>query len=499
MYIDIQPTFDYIGHRSADRYRLEYESGHRFSHRGHGMRASAEGWIPVSEDCIRDVDHHCRSRSPHCIGHTAGGRISPGASRGHSPHIIPSTLTQAFSVEKVKRVSTSIQTEEAQSLQRAMVQTGTSPISIPEGESVPKKGKRAKEAQTDVASSRDSEDDSEDDEPSPDLGKLSEALPISPSEDIRTYADLIRKVAMALGLSLGEPKSHVSDVVFEVLHRDIAPIVSLPLSSVLLQSIQTTWIHPASAPTSTKRLDQMYRIQESSAQFLYAHPKPNSLIISSSAKGRRVQSAPQDRDGKRIDVFGRWFYSTGALAIKASNYLACISRFLFAILEDFSPILPLLPDDVKAKALQMQADGIAASKQLIATSKHVLESSARTLSTAVALRRFGWLRSTALSSYTKAIIEDLAFDGLGLFNAETDATLRRLDKDIKASRSLGISSRPTFKRRPYYSWKKTQQSPDRYSRPSSSSSSCSSWQNRNKGQAQKQQRAKQQKQAKTAA
>lgn len=246
----------------------------------------------------------------------------------------------------------------------------------------------SKEVQTIPQESSESEADSDDDAPAPDLGKITEDHPISPSEDIKTYTDLIRKVAVSLGLSTGEPKSQVSDVIFEVVHRNTSTVVSLPFSSVLLHAVQATWIHPASAPTSTKRLDQMYRVQESSAPFLYLHPKPNSLIVSSSSKGRSSQSAPQHKDGKCIDVFGKRFYSTGVLAIKASKYLACISRFLFGVLEDLSPLLAQLPEEPRMKALHLQADGLAAAKQMICTSKHVLESSARTVSMAVALQRF---------------------------------------------------------------------------------------------------------------
>lgn len=104
----------------------------------------------------------------------------------------------------------------------------------------------------------------------------------------------------------------------------------------------------------------MYRIQESTATFLYSHPKPNSLIISPSTRGRSSHSAPSDKDNRRIDNFGKRFYSTGALGIKTSNYLACISRYLFGILEGFSTILPFLPEEVHIKALQLQGDGIAA-------------------------------------------------------------------------------------------------------------------------------------------
>lgn len=66
--------------------------------------------------------------------------------------------------------------------------------------------------------SSDSEADSEDNGPTPDLGKISDDHPISPSEDVKTYTDLTRKVAASLGLSVGEPKSQISDVVFKVVH-----------------------------------------------------------------------------------------------------------------------------------------------------------------------------------------------------------------------------------------------------------------------------------------
>lgn len=136
----------------------------------------------------------------------------------------------------------------------------------------------ATEAQTEVPSP-DDVSDLENEHQSPDVDKVSENLPISPSEDVTMYGDLIR---IALGFSCLDQMPQVSDVVFEVVHQDVLAVVS----SVLLQFIQSTWVHPASAPILMKKLDHMYRIQESTAAFLYVHPKPNSLIISSLSKGR---------------------------------------------------------------------------------------------------------------------------------------------------------------------------------------------------------------------
>lgn len=65
--------------------------------------------------------------------------------------------------------------------------------------------------------------------------KVFEDAPISPPEDVKTYGDLIRKVASALSLSISKPLYRVNDIIFEVLNRDVSAPVSLPLSLVLLQ------------------------------------------------------------------------------------------------------------------------------------------------------------------------------------------------------------------------------------------------------------------------
>lgn len=338
----------------------------------------------------------------------------------------------------------------------------------------------------------------EDETPVPDLLKVAKDQPICPSEDVKTYGELIRKVAAALGLPLTKPKLQVEDAIFDILHRDVSTPVSLLLSSILLQSIQNAWSISASAPTSTKRLDHMYRVQESSAAFLYTHPKLNSLIVTSTVKGKGYHSAPQDRDGKKIDMYGRRFYSTGALGIKAANYIACISRFVFGILEDFTPLLTMLPEEHRLCLTSRHADGLVATKQLLSSSKYVLESAARTLSSAVALQRFAWLHSTTLPFDTKTLVEDLPFDGQGLFNADTDNRLRRIDKDIKASKSLGIAPKPLFKRKPDKQWQRTGRSPDRYGRTTTSSSSRSPFQARPRFQQNKRQKPKAAKQSKPA-
>lgn len=92
-------------------------------------------------------------------------------------------------------------------------------------------------------------DDSKDDE---DPVNVSQDLPISPSEVVKSYSDLIRKIATSLSLSFSEPKAKVEDMVFDVVRRDVSHAVALSMTLVLLQAVRNSREQPASAQTSTK-------------------------------------------------------------------------------------------------------------------------------------------------------------------------------------------------------------------------------------------------------
>lgn len=132
-----------------------------------------------------------------------------------------------------------------------------------------------------------------------------------------------------------------------------------------------------------------------------------------------------------MGFYGQRLYSIGALGIKSCDYEAYIARFIHSVFEDLTPLLQLIPEDSRQRALHLCADGLSAAKQSITTSRHTMETSAKTLTTAVAIQRHYWLRSTTLSQEAKFAIEDLPFDGTGLFNASTDAMLQEIDKKLK--------------------------------------------------------------------
>lgn len=97
---------------------------------------------------------------------------------------------------------------------------------------------------------------------------------------------------------------------------------------------------------------------------------------------------------------------------------------------------------------------MALSRQERIAARHVVDSSSRQLATSIVLRRHIWLCSTTLRDDLRLHIENMPFDGLGLFDVKTDTVLNEHQKMKKTAKTYSsqFSYRP-FKqpwRKPFY-------------------------------------------------
>lgn len=237
------------------------------------------------------------------------------------------------------------------------------------------------------------------------------------------------------------------------------------------------------------------RGQQEGVEFLFAHPKPNSVVVSLASKYRRQHSTPSDKEGKKIDTVCRKFYLTGALGIKATSYMACMARYSYALWDQLAEVVDMLPDDKRTKCRFLQREGMLLGKQLLTSAKHLIDLFAKTVTSTVSFRRHAWFRTTDLQPDTKAIIEDLPFEGEGLISTTTDMVLQEMDKSIKASRTLGVSA--PAKGSKSKSWSRSwsrypRQSPDQSWRPKQQQSPKTLFHSKPKFQQGQQSRPKQQ-------
>lgn len=55
---------------------------------------------------------------------------------------------------------------------------------------------------------------------------VSEDTPISPSEDLTSYGDLVKHTAAMLGLQVSPPPPQATDNVYDIVQRDIFTVVA---------------------------------------------------------------------------------------------------------------------------------------------------------------------------------------------------------------------------------------------------------------------------------
>lgn len=105
------------------------------------------------------------------------------------------------------------------------------------------------------------------------------------------------------------------------------------------------------------------------------------------------------------------------------------------------PRLQSLPDNVRLHTASLHQEAMSLAKQQRITAKHTTNAAAKQLSTAIALCRHAWLRSATLPEDARTYIEDLPFDGLGLFDPKTDDILNDQQK-LRRSYNSQNSFRP---------------------------------------------------------
>lgn len=187
-------------------------------------------------------------------------------------------------------------------------------------------------------------------------------------------------MAAVLWLQIFQSALNVTDNVYNIVQRDTLTAVTLQIPSILLQLMKEPWTKPASASVSSHSLTC------TSAKFLFDHPKLNSVIINSTSKSRKQHSSPNDKEGGKYQ---------------------CAWQKVLAL--DMSP---------------------RTRKQKVGSSKRKKPTST------VCLRCHAWLRSTDLQQNSKSLIEDLPFEGKGLFSNIMNSILQDLDKSIIVSRTF---------------------------------------------------------------
>nr|XP_025046823.1 uncharacterized protein LOC112547838 [Pelodiscus sinensis] len=100
----------------------------------------------------------------------------------------------------------------------------------------------------------------------------------SPSDDLRQFQELFKRVAESQSVQLGDVEQKQHHLLRNIKHTH-QPKISLPLDAAILEIADDIWQLPASAPPTNKKADKKYFVPAKGMEFLFTHPQPNSLVV----------------------------------------------------------------------------------------------------------------------------------------------------------------------------------------------------------------------------
>ncbi|XP_050806062.1 serine/arginine repetitive matrix protein 2-like isoform X2 [Gopherus flavomarginatus] len=271
-----------------------------------------------------------------------------------------------------------------------------------------------------------------------------------PPLDLRAHQDLLRRLAQNLSLQ-AEEVSEIEDPIVTILSSDAPTRVALPFIRTIQANANTIWQSPASIPPTAKGVERKYMAPSKGYEYLHVHPTPGSLVVQSvNDRERHGQEAPapKSREARRMDILGRKVYSAGALQLRVSNQQALLSRYAFNSWVAVDKFKELLPQDARQEFTAILDEGKKVARTALQASLDAADSAARTLASGVTMRRISWLQVSGLPPELQHTIQDLPFEGQGLFSDKTDPRLKSLKDNRVIARSLGMHT-PVTQRRPF--------------------------------------------------
>ncbi|KAF7241227.1 Transient receptor potential cation channel subfamily V member 6 [Varanus komodoensis] len=261
------------------------------------------------------------------------------------------------------------------------------------------------------------------------------------------------RVQDSLERDIQQPIDAKQDNIYDIVCKEDSLSIALPFITTLQQTMTNTWQlsnHPH--PTS-RHLEAMYKVREQDIPFLLKHPQPNSIVIESS-RGRQTKehSTLADKEGRKSDMMSHHIYAAIGLGLWISNYEATMACYQFFLWQKIESLTAFFRDQQRELAHLFTGETMQLSRQQLNMAIHHVDCDSRALVGAVALSHHAWLRSSNLPQETKQRVENMPFDGSGLFNAKMDNKLENIQKAHLTTHRM---ENPSRQRRTWHGYKTT--------------------------------------------
>ncbi|XP_075766581.1 uncharacterized protein LOC142820909 isoform X1 [Pelodiscus sinensis] len=288
---------------------------------------------------------------------------------------------------------------------------------------------------------------------SPDEAVIPEDAPLL--HDLKQFQDLFKRVTNTQEIQLMDVPVKKHRLLKNLRQQQRAKI-ALPTDEAIMEEADEIWQTPTSAAPASKRVNRKYFVPAKGLDFLFNRPQPNSLVVDvvqRRAKAPQYKNAFQDKDNKKLDVFGRKVYSSATLLLRIANYMAHLSNHNFDNYLKFTELLQYLPDAKKPLLKAIVQEGYIACNTTLQMAMDVADTAAWAMATGLAMRRSSWLSSAGAPRELQNKVEDLPFDKQKLFASNTDEVLHSGKDSRTTLHTLGMYT-PRYKCKRYYPYQR---------------------------------------------
>ncbi|KAJ1186747.1 hypothetical protein NDU88_003528 [Pleurodeles waltl] len=278
----------------------------------------------------------------------------------------------------------------------------------------------------------------------------------SPPEDSTSYAQVVARAAEFHNVSLhSEPIE--DDFLFNTLSSTHSQYQSLPMLPGMLRHSKQIFQEPVKGRAITPRVEKKYKSPPTDPIFITTQLTPDSVVVGAARKRANSQTSgdapPPDKESRKFDAAGKRVAAQAANQWRIANSQALLARYDRAHWDEMQHLIEHLPKEFQKRAQQVVEEGQSILNNQIQSSMDAADTAARTINTAVTIRRHAWLHTSGFKPEIQQAVLNMPFNEQQLFGPEVDTAIEKLKKETDTAKAMGAlhspQSRGTFRKTPF--------------------------------------------------
>ncbi|KAJ1079866.1 hypothetical protein NDU88_000098 [Pleurodeles waltl] len=233
---------------------------------------------------------------------------------------------------------------------------------------------------------------------------------------------------------------------FNTLSSTHSQYQSLPMIPGMLKHSKQVFEEPVKGRAITPRVEKKYKLPPTDPVYITQQLTPDSVIVGAARK--RVNShtsgdaPPPDKESRKFDAAGKRVAAQAANQWRIANSQALLARYDRAHWDEMQHFIEHLPKEFQKRAQQVVEEGPRISNNQIRSAMDAADTAARTVNTAVTIRRPALLRTSGFKPEIQQAVLNMPFNGQQLFGPEVDTAIEKLKKDTDTAKAMDAPYSP---------------------------------------------------------